>query len=128
MLNSHAEHTSPESWELWLKEKRRALPEPWPAEGQRRRGSDGSDWVGRFRMVDLDPLEQTFTRQVRLEKRVSGELVASEESTLRGSMVFKSELILMLHVAGFREITVRGDYTDQPATAGSEELVFTAVK
>ena len=127
-LNIHAEYTSPESWELWLKEKRQALPEPWPAEGQRRYPSDGSEWVERFRTVDLDPLEQTFTRQVRLEKRVSGDLVAAEEYTLRGNMHFKSELILMLQVAGFREITVRGDYTDQPATADHEELVFTAVR
>ena len=128
LLNIHAEYTSPEFWELWLKEKRQALPAPWPAEGQRRYASDGSERVERFRTVDLDPLEQTFTRQVRLEKWVSGELVASEESTLRGSIYFKGELILMLQVAGFREITVRGDYTDQPATADSVELVFTAIK
>jgi hypothetical protein len=41
-------------------------------------------------------------------------------------MYMKNELLLMLKVAGFREITVRGDYTDEPATADSEELIFTA--
>lgn len=45
-----------------------------------------------------------------------------------GAYQFKGELILMLQVAGFREITVRGDYTDQPATADSVELVLTAIK
>ena len=43
-------------------------------------------------------------------------------------MYFKNELLLMLNVAGFREISVRGDYTDERATADHEELVFTAIK
>jgi 2-polyprenyl-3-methyl-5-hydroxy-6-metoxy-1,4-benzoquinol methylase len=34
----------------------------------------------------------------------------------------------MLKMAGFQEISVRGDFTYQAATADSEELVFTAVK
>jgi hypothetical protein len=66
--------------------------------------------------------------QVRLEKWVSGERVAVEEYTLGGNMYFKNELVLMLEMAAFREITVRGDYTDEPATADHRELVFTATK
>jgi hypothetical protein len=34
----------------------------------------------------------------------------------------------MLKVAGFREITVHGDYTDESPTADHEELVFTAIR
>jgi hypothetical protein len=30
--------------------------------------------------------------------------------------------------AGFRETTIRGDYTGNPATPDSKELVFTALK
>jgi hypothetical protein len=59
---------------------------------------------------------------------LSGKLVASEEYSLRGTVYFKNEILLMLKSAGFREITVRGDYTDAPATADTKELVFTAVK
>jgi hypothetical protein len=47
---------------------------------------------------------------------------------LRGTVYFKNEILLMLKMAGFREISVRGDFTDQAATADSKELVFTAVK
>jgi hypothetical protein len=65
---------------------------------------------------------------VRLEKWVAGESVASEEYALRGNMYLKPELLLMLHVAGFREIAVYGDYTDDPATADNDELVFVAQK
>ena len=33
----------------------------------------------------------------------------------------------MLKVAGFREISVHGDYTEEPATADHEELGFKAI-
>ncbi len=78
--------------------------------------------------LDVDPLEQSYTRQVRLEKWFNGKLAASEEYTLREDIYFKNELLLMLKVAGFREITVHGDYTDEPPTADHEELVFTAIR
>lgn len=128
LLNIQAEYTSPKSWELWLSEKRKALPQPWPEDGRRSIASDGSEHVARFRLVDVDPLEQSFIRQVRLEKWQSGKLIASEEYTLRGSMYLKNELLLMLKVAGFREIIVRGDYTDELATSDHEELVFIAIR
>jgi SAM-dependent methyltransferase len=128
LVNIQAEYISAEDWIQWSSEKRRALPEPWPEEGSRRIASDGSEHVSRFRMVQVDPLEQSFTRQVRLEKWDSGRLVGSEEYTLRGNMYLKQELLLMLEVAGFREVAVYGDYTDQAANAGSAELVFVALR
>lgn len=128
LVNIEAEYTSPEWWNLWLSENRKAMPQPWPEESNRRVAADGSEHLSVFRLVNMDPLEQSFTRQVRLKKWVSGELVASEEYTLRGNMYFKNELHLMLKIAGFREITVQGDYTDELATADHDELVFTAIK
>ena len=128
LLNIQAEYTSAESWDWWLSEKRKILPQPWPEDGRRSIASDGSEHVARFRLVDVDPLEQSFTRQVRLEKWQSGKLIASEEYTLRGNMYLKNELLLMLKVVGFRKIIVQGDYTDEPATAAHEELVFIAMK
>jgi SAM-dependent methyltransferase len=128
LVNIQAEYASAEDWNLWLSESRRALPEPWPEEGERRVASNGSEHVSRFRTVQVDPLEQSFTSQVRLEKWDDGKLIASEEYTLRGNTYFKQELLLMLKVAGFREIAVYGDYTDEPATADQRELVFVALK
>jgi len=128
LLNIQAEYTSPENWEWWLSAKRETLPEAWPEEGRHRIAADGSEYVDRFRDLEFDPLEQSFTREVRLEKWQSGKLVAAEEYALRGNIYFKQELLLMLKVAGFREISVRGDYTDQPATADSKELVFRAIR
>ena len=54
-------------------------------------------------------------------------VIASEEYTLRENVYLKQELVLMLKLAGFRDISVRGDWTDEPATAEHEDLIFTAV-
>ena len=128
LLNIQPEYTASEPWNLWLREKRQGLPQPWPEKGEGRVASDGSVHFAQFRTLAIDPLEQTYTRQVRLEKWVNGEIVASEEPILHGNMYFKNDLYLMLTIAGFREIEVHGDYTDKPATADHEELVFIAIK
>jgi SAM-dependent methyltransferase len=126
LVNIDAEYANSANWQEWLKEFRDKLPEPWPEPGARQVAADGSEHLARFRTLDVDPLEQTFTRQVRLDKWVGGELVASQEYTLRGDTYFKHELLLMLKVAGFTQVTVRGDYSDETATADHKELIFTA--
>jgi SAM-dependent methyltransferase len=128
ILNIEAEYTSPEGWNLWTREHRQSLPQPWPEKGEGRAASDGSIHYAQFRLLEIDPLEQSYTRQVRLEKWIGDKMVAAEEYILRGRMYFKDELLLMLTLAGFRKISVRGDYTDQPATVEDEEIVFIATK
>ena len=54
-----------------------------------------------IRAVAADPLTQTYTREVRLEKWQSAKLVAAETYTLNGSMYLREEVLLMLKVAGF---------------------------
>jgi SAM-dependent methyltransferase len=128
LLNIQAEYASAESWNLWLPEHRQAMPQPWPEKGDGRVASDGSEHFAQFRMIDVNPLEQSYIRQVRLEKWSNGKLVNAEEYTLRGDMYFKNELLLMLKVAGFRDVTVHGDYTEEHPTANHDELVFTAIR
>ncbi len=128
VFNIEAEYNDPEAWLYWLKQKRAELPEPWPEEGQSKIASDGAEYVSRFRTLEIDPLEQSYLRQVRLEKWVQGKLVANEEYTLRGYMFFRNEVELMLMLVGFQDIIVLGDYTDEPATADHRELVFVARK
>lgn len=128
IVNIEAEYTSSESWNLWLKENREKLPGPWSQPGKGDIAADGSEHFASFRLVEVDPLDQSFIRQVHLEKWLNGQLMAAEEYTLRGNMYFKNELLLMLQIAGFREISVLGDYKDEPATADHEELVFIAVR
>jgi len=128
VVNIAADYNVSEGWALWQREGRRTLPQPWPQAAPRRTASDGSEHTARFRILDVDPLAQTYTRQVRLEKWSGGERVALEEYTLRGNLYLPCELRLMLQVAGFSQISLRGDYADQPATPDSAELVFTAVR
>jgi SAM-dependent methyltransferase len=128
IVSIDAEYTARDSWDQWLPEERRALPEPWPEAARRLTASDGSEHLARFRYVSVDPLEQSYTREVRLEKWVGGALAVSEQYTLRGNAYLKNELVLMLKVAGFDAISVRGDYTDDPATADHEKLVLTAIR
>jgi hypothetical protein len=128
LLNIEAEYAWPEWWEEWAPAKCKTLPEPWPEEGRHRVAADGSEYVERFRLVSTNMLEQSYVRQVRVEKWVAGQLVAFQEDTMRGDTYMKNEMLLMLQVAGFRQITVRGDYADEPATPDSKELIFTALK
>ena len=128
LFNITAEYASPEEWGKWEPANRKMLPESWPEEGRHRVAADGSEYVERFRLVSLDPLAQINVRQVRVEKWVSGKLVGFQEDILRGNMYLPNEVLLMLQVAGFRQITIRGDYTDEPATPDSKELIFTALK
>lgn len=128
LFDIDAEYTWQEGWEKWEPAKRKTLPEPWPEEGKRRIATDGSEYIERQRMFSVDPLEQRMIRQVRIEKRVSGKLIDSQELTQHRTLYLPKEVLLMLQVAGFRQVTVRGGYTDEPATPDHAELVFTALK
>ena len=128
IVNIQADYSDPDWWSMWLSEKRKSLPQPWPARGNGRIASDGSEHFAQFRLTAFDSLEQSYVREVRLEKWVEGKLDRSEEYALRGNIYFKNERLLMLKVAGFHNITVCGDYKEETATADHEELVFTSIK
>ena len=128
LVNIQAEYTDRESWEGWLSEKRKGMPQAWPAAGERRQVSDGSELVVRFRLVDVNPLEQYYIRETHLEKWRDGNLLASESYALRENVYLKNELLLMLQVAGFSEVIVVGNYTDEPAAPEHADLVFIAIK
>ena len=128
ILNIEAEYAYPDAWQTWLKEKRDTLPNPWPEEPKIQHGPDDSEYRTWFRLVNINPLEQSYTREVRMEKWQNGRLIAQEEQSLHGFMYFKNELQLMLQIAGFDDITIYDGYTNQPATADSDQLLFIARK
>lgn len=80
-------------WSYWLREGR-GMPQPW-WEGERRVGSDGTEYEVRSRTVAFDPLEARITR-----------------------------LVLMLERAGFVDVEVRGEYDDVEPTADDHFLVL----
>jgi hypothetical protein len=54
-------------WRYWLMKGRAAIPQPWKPleEAERRRGSDGAEYALQSRLIDLDPLEQRVTYELR---------------------------------------------------------------
>jgi SAM-dependent methyltransferase len=115
-------------WELWLEENRKKLSQDWWPEREFERASDGSEYALRARVEGLDPLNQVLTRRMRAERWQDGQLVAEEEYILKDNIYFKNELLLMLEQAGFDEITIHGDYTEEEATPDHRVLVFIARK
>jgi hypothetical protein len=106
VFDDHAPYQNAKTWQYWLPKHRRQLPEPWPSSGQRKRAADGAEYELRIRVVDLDPLDQLLTMQLRVERWREGRLEAEEENTLKARLYFKHELLLLLAQAGFREVIV----------------------
>jgi SAM-dependent methyltransferase len=118
----------PPAWLSRLPENRRALPQAWPDSGKRVRLTDGSELELVARTVSTDPLENVATRQLRARLWQDSELVAEEIHTQNLDDYSKNELVLMLERAGFDELQLFGDFTDEPATADHSNLVFIAKK
>jgi SAM-dependent methyltransferase len=126
LLDNQAPYAMSRRWPSWTREGRAGLPEPWPPPGERSRASDGSERELRVRALSLDPIDQTIVMEIRADKWVDGDNVASEVHTLSMRMYFHAELLLLLEAAGFAVTAVDGDHRREPATADSDFLVYTA--
>jgi SAM-dependent methyltransferase len=115
-------------WRYWLRDEHRSLPEPWPTRGDRRRAEDGAEYELRVRLAALDPLDQRLTYELQASMWRGGRLVGEEEHRLTERLYFRDELVMMLEQAGFAEIRVFGGYSDRPARADDDILVFSARK
>jgi hypothetical protein len=118
------------TWRYWQRNERAVLPREWDPleEAERRRGSDGAEYALQTRVTEFDPLEQHIRYELRAGLWVDDELVRQEEHTLQMTLYFKNELLLLLERAGFRDIEVHGDYSQEPPTPVSEFVVFVARK
>ena len=115
-------------WPYWLAKHRQHLPEAWRDSGTRKRSADGDEIELRTRLVDLDPLEQRLTLQMRAALVREGQRFFEEEHTLQTTLYFRNELLLMLAQVGFADIEVRAGYSEAPATAADTTVVFVARK
>jgi SAM-dependent methyltransferase len=116
------------AWLSRLPENRQALPEEWPPSSERKRLADGSELELATRTVAVDPLAETQIRQIRARLWRGGELLKEEIHTQRYEEYGKNELVLVLERAGFDDIQIFGDYSDEPATSDHRNLVFVARK
>ena len=116
------------AWKNWLAANRTRLnPEFW-TEPEVEQTADGREFRSRFRVADLNPLEQVMVQQTHIEVWQDGRMQDQEEHTLTSNIYFMHELLLLLKAAGFIEVTVKGDYTGNEATADHSVLVFVARK
>lgn len=126
LLDNEVPYANAKRWGQWTKEERSRLPEAWPPPAERKRASDGSEYALRTRALAVDPLDQRLTLEIRAEKWQDGLPVADETRPITIRSYFRDELLLMLDRAGFADVDVRGDYSDEPATADHEFLVYIA--
>jgi hypothetical protein len=68
------------------------------------------------------------TLEMHAEMWRDGTLLSKEERVLNIGMYFRSELLLMLHRAGFADVVVQGDHNDAEPTSDDDFLVFVATK
>jgi len=123
-FNYAARWNDPPAWLSRLPENRRALPEEWPDFSERQRLADGMELEEATRTVEVDPVENVATRQIRMRLWHEGELIKEEIHTQRLDDYTKNELVLMLERAGFSDVQVFGDFSDEPANADHHELSF----
>jgi SAM-dependent methyltransferase len=105
---------------------RRPRGDDWPSTGERRRTSDGDEieLLGRLAAVTGPP--QRLTREIRARLWRGGELVLEEAGRLTETDYSATELETMLRQAGFREVTMEGNYTSQFATQADNLVAFIA--
>jgi SAM-dependent methyltransferase len=127
LLLDHQVPYSDTRWAQWPASERVGhFPEPWPQETTERQAADGHRYLMCARALSLDPLDQSIVLEMRMEKRRDGVLLASEDRTISVRSFFRDEMLLMLERAGFRQVTVTGDYSDDPPTGDHRFLVYRA--
>jgi SAM-dependent methyltransferase len=128
VLDNEVPYANARRWRQWTKDERALLPEPSPESGHRKQAADGTDFELRTRALEVDPLDQALTLEIRAEKFSDGRLVAAETHVITMRMYFRDELVMMLERAGFADVDVRGGYDDGPPTADHDFLVYVAPK
>lgn len=128
LLDHQMAYTDADEWQLWLKDVRDQLPQPWPDSVGQAPPADGADYTLHTRVVAFDPLEQQITRQMRAVLWRDGEAADEEEYLLTENLYFCSELACRLEQAGFKIEAIQGGYTGAEATADDDFIVFIARK
>lgn len=128
VFNKDMPYSNDYEWPYWLPERQSELPLDWPEDSNQKTLEDGSELHLKARLFSLDPVEQTYELEMRMTQVHDGRILAEEQRLLRGNIYFKNELLLMLEKAGFSEITVTGDYTDEAPRPTHRDLVFMAKK
>ena len=126
VMDNEVPYAPGNSWRYW--EERSELPRPRAEPQERRRASDGSELALKARLIDLDPLEQRITYEMRAWRWRDGELVEQEEHELEMTLYFTHEIVLLLERAGFVDVELRAGYRNEPPSRDDAFVVFVARK
>ncbi len=85
---------------------------------------DGSSVAVEVWMDSIDRLEQIKTDKRRYQRSLEGKLLETELHLLHLRWYGKHELSMMMEDAGFKDVFVHANYTDEPATVLNSETVF----
>jgi len=128
LLDKETPYADPTGWMYWLEQERASLPEDVQRPSERRRASDGSELRLHARLLNLDPLAQHASYEMRAERWRDGKLEVEEVHRLDVGRYFRNELVLMLEQAGFADVRVQGEHVERDATPEDDFLVFVARK
>jgi SAM-dependent methyltransferase len=88
------------------------FPEPWQFKAEKQLPA-GRRLVVEHRATGLDPVEQIWMEERRYRLYDGEQLLQEEVHAGQGRWYFRNELLLMLQTAGFSDVVVTGDYTDE---------------
>ena len=128
LVDNEVPYADDAHWKYWLKDARSALPMPAERPRARRLASDGSEYGLRTRVLAVDPLDQSITLEMRIERWLNDALAEAEEHRLDARYYFAHELRLLVERAGFHEIVVHGDHVEAEPTPDDEFVVIVARK
>jgi SAM-dependent methyltransferase len=128
VLDNEVPYADSQLWQYWLDEKRADLPREWRSEGDRRIGSDGTEYELRSRVASLDPLSQRATVEMKSAIWRDGRRNLEEDHVLQMTLYFTHELELMLRATGFVDLELRAGYEDRSPTSHDDFVVFIVKK
>ncbi|MEO8461904.1 MAG: class I SAM-dependent methyltransferase [Chloroflexota bacterium] len=113
-----------ERWGVWLPDGRASLPGPWPDEGDRKRTADGDEIELIGRWVGFNPYTQRRDLELRARLWREGKVITEETRALSETLYFAQEILLMLELAGFRDVEVGAGSSRRPASQDDGVVVF----
>jgi SAM-dependent methyltransferase len=117
----------PDGWSYWTADGRAKLPEEFD-EGGWTGTDEGDEYRLRSRVVEFDPLEQRITMEMQGSMRRGDELVVEETRRIVVTSYTAAHLELLLETAGFGDIRMLENWTDETATADTMNITFVARK
>lgn len=105
------------------------MPTDWfGGSGQRQTTLDGDELLTQMRVVSQDPMTGISVHELRVQQWRDDSMIREEIHSMKTEFYTRDELLLMLETAGFSDVDIYGDHTDELATLDHKNLMFVARK